>query len=182
MITFLVIGCVGFFVMVLSLIFGEVADHAIEIGHDISMDHDVHGDINHPHGGPGIFSIRIVSAFATGFGGFGFLSMSLKWGEVFFSSLCGLGAGFVMGALVYAFAAFVYKQQASSGYGLNDLIGKTASVITAISANGAGQVSLEARGATVTHFAVSEDQTPIPNGTMVVVKQVSGDRLIVARQ
>ena len=63
MLIYAAIGTVGFLILLVMLVFGDVGgDHDVG-GHDAAFDH-VDGD----HGGPGIFSVRVMAAFLTAFG------------------------------------------------------------------------------------------------------------------
>ena len=54
---FLAIASIGFLFLLLSLVFAEISGHL--------------GDVHFEHGGPGFFSVRILSVFVTAFGGIG---------------------------------------------------------------------------------------------------------------
>ena len=58
------VGAVGFLLLIFMLVAGDVfgGDHDIA-GHEIAGDH-----LDSGHGGPGIFSVRIMAAFLTAFG------------------------------------------------------------------------------------------------------------------
>src|SRR5437867_2829285 len=110
-VVFLVIAGVGFVFLLVSLVFGEIFDHlgGADFGHDLD------------HGGPGFFSTRILSVFITAFGGFG--AVGTHYG---LSPLASSGVGFASGAgfasLIYAFARFLYGQQASSDVRSGDVV------------------------------------------------------------
>ena len=185
MIVFVTIMFIGFAVLLVSLLMGEIGEHGGDIAHDLVVEHDVagalgdhDGDIDHQHGGPSIFSLRFLSAFATGFGGGGALG---RWYDLdyFVSSIIGLGFGVAVGFVLYAAVAFLFKQQASSGVSVAELVGKVAMVINAIPAGGTGQVTLTHKGATVTQMAKTVDGQAVNQGASVTIKAVAGDYVIV---
>ena len=101
---FLSIAGIGFFFLLISLVFGEVFGHF-----EAHIDHDI-GD----HGGPGFFSTRVLSVFVTAFGGFGAVATHYGLGTVPASGV-GFASGLFFGSLIYLFASFLYGQQATSG-------------------------------------------------------------------
>ena len=99
---FLGISAIGFVFLIVSLIFGEIADH-LDASFDRTRDQE----------GPGFLSTRVLSVFVTAFGGFGAVGTYYGLG-----TLAASGVGFLSGVffagLIYAFATFLYSQQASS--------------------------------------------------------------------
>jgi membrane protein implicated in regulation of membrane protease activity len=176
MVIFLTICAVGFAILLVSLLLGEIADHGGEILHDIGGDHDALET-----SGPSFFSLRMLASFVTGFGGAGAIGRHLDLSYVVSSAL-GLGGGLAIAGLVYLVVSFVYKQQASSTVVVSELVGKTAKVSITIPAGGVGQVTLPAKGSTMTVMARSQDGAEIEYGAVVVVKEVVGDQITVARQ
>ena len=177
MIAFLTIMTIGFLVLLLSLLLGELSEHGGELIHDIAGDHD-HGDGDHAHGGPSFFSVRIIAAFVTGFGGAGAVGMYLEW-HVVLSSLLGLAGAFALAGIVYAIVSFLFKQQASSNVEVANLAGEKAIVNVGIPENGLGEVTLIFRGRTVTQLARAKDGKAIMNGTSVTIMEVVGDQVLV---
>lgn len=174
MIVFIILACLGFFFLVVSLIFGEIFDfaHEVAVEHDISLDH---GEL----GAPSIFSSRIIAAFITGFGASG--AIASYYGQAWLgSSLIGLGFGLVAGAFVYAVVSFMYRQQAGSGVSMAEMVGMSATVSVAIPSDGFGQITLIIKGSQVEHFARSRNSQAIPHGTSVKIEQFIGDRFVVS--
>jgi membrane protein implicated in regulation of membrane protease activity len=164
---FLAIAAVGFLFLLVSLIFGEVFDH-LGVDHDVDM------------GGPGFFSGRIMSVFVTGFGGFGALAINYGLSPLG-ASLVGFGSGLVFSAVVYAFARFLYGQQASSDVSSADLLGQSARVVVAIPAGGVGQVRCRLGEELVDKIAQSHDGTAIPEHASVRIDQIVGETVIVKK-
>jgi len=169
---FLAIGAVGFLFLVISLLFGELFDHA-----DFSGDHET--DLG--HGGPGFFSTRVISVFVMAFGGFG--AIGVQYGlSTLGASLVGAGSGLVFGSIIYGFARFLYSQQASSEVKTADLVGQAARVIIAIPAGGLGQVRCQIGEALVDKIARTQDGQAIPENVGVKIEEVLGETVVVRRQ
>lgn len=170
---FLAIGAIGFLFLVISLLFGEIFEHA-DFG-----DHDAGGDLG--HGGPGFFSTRVISVFVLAFGGFG--AIGVNYGlSTLGASLVGAGSGLVFGSIIYGFARFLYGQQASSEVKTADLVGQTARVIIAIPAGGLGQVRCQIGEALVDKIARAGDGQAIPENVGVKIEEVLGETVVVKRQ
>ena len=167
---FLAIAAVGFLFLLISLLFAGIFDH-FEGGFDHDLD----------HGGPGFFSVRVLSVFITAFGGFG--AIATHYG---LSTLASSGAGFASGlffaSLIYAFARFLYGQQASSEVRSRDIIGQTARVVVAIPAGGVGQVRCQLGEELIDKIARSRDSDGIPENAVVQVDEVLGETVIVRRK
>jgi membrane protein implicated in regulation of membrane protease activity len=167
---FLAIAAVGFLFLLISLIFGGIFEHFE--GH---FEHEI-GD----HGGPGFFSVRIMSVFVTAFGGFG--AISTHYG---LSVLPASGVGFLSGvffaSIIYGFARFLYTQQASSDVRTSDVVGQTARVTVAIPAGGVGQVRCRVGEELIDKIARSRDDQPIPENAVVRIEEVLGETVVVRR-
>lgn len=182
MLAFLTIFAIGFLVLLLSFILGEIGEHGAELVHDVVVEHDVHfdndGQVEHAHGGPGFFNIRIIAALVTGFGGAG--AISVHYGcSYLWSSVIGLGSGFVVAGVVYSIIGVLYKQQASSNVSPQELVGAAGKLTIAIPKGGLGQVTVTLKGANVAWFAKTNDGKPLGCDQMVKVVKVVGDTAIV---
>jgi hypothetical protein len=133
---FLAIAAVGFLFLLISLVFGEVLGR---LGGD--WDHDADHDL---HGGPGFFSARVLSVFVTAFGGFGAVGANYGLSTLAASGL-GFASGLFFASIIYAFARFLYRQQATTEVRVSDLLGQSARVIVAIPAGGRRPDSLSNR-------------------------------------
>ena len=183
MVVFGTIMAVGFMVLVVSLLMGELGDHAGEMAHDVAVEHEVfdsEGDMEHSGGGPSLFSVRFLSAFVTGFGGGGAIGRYFGL-DYFVSSLIGVGIAFLVAGIVYLIVGFLYKQQATSGFSVQSFVGQSAIMAVPIVGDGLGQVMFSAKGQTVTYSARSEDGQNIDNGKPVIIKKVVGDTVIVQK-
>jgi len=166
---FLAIAGVGFLFMMASLLFGEVFEHF-----DGGLDHDL------DHGGPGFFSSRVMGVFVTAFGGFGAIATHYGMGA-FPASLVGMGSGFVFGSAVYAFARFLYGQQATSELRSRDLVGQPARVVVTIPPGGVGQIRCRLGEELIDKVARAGDENAIPENTTVTVEEVLGEVVIVRK-
>jgi membrane protein implicated in regulation of membrane protease activity len=176
MLIYAVIGAVGFLLLTVMLVAGDIfgSDHDVVGGHDLGGEH-----IDTGHGGPGIFSVRIMAAFLTAFGVGGVVG---RYYDLSHPAASGVGVlfGVVMATLVYQFARLLHSQQASSEVRMATLVGRTAEVSVAIPAGGVGQVTLTAGGERSEHIARSAAAQPLPRGAEVVVTGLRGEGLVVA--
>lgn len=166
---FLGIAAIGFVFVLMSFVFGEIFE-AFEIHHDFSFDD-----------GPSVFSARVLSVFATAFGGLGAIAV-YQGGGVFLSSIVGLAGGGVFGAAVYFFARFLYNQQSSSLVTASDLVGLPAQVVVGIPADGVGQVRCVVGESPVEKIARTKDGSAISLNTQVVIEEIAGEAVIVRLQ
>lgn len=165
---FLTIAAIGFLVLLISLVFGELFEH---------FEHD--GDVGGlDHGGPGFFSTRILSVFITAFGGFGAVGTYYGLSTLAASGL-GFASGLVFASLIYAFARFLYAQQASTDVRSQDVVGQTARVVVAIPAGGVGQVRCRIGEQLIDKIARSRDGGAIPENAVVQIEEVLGETVIV---
>ena len=164
---FLAIASVGFAVLLVSALFGEMFEHF-----------DVGGDHEFSHGGPGFFSTRVISVFVTAFGGFGAIASYYGLGPLPASGV-GFASGVVFASAIYAFASFLYSQQASSDVKSADLVGQAARVIVTIPAGGLGQVRCRVGEALVDKIARTRDGGQVLENTLVSIEEVLGETVIV---
>jgi len=166
---FLAIAAVGFTVLLVSLVFGELFEH-------IGFDHDVDQGLG--HGGPGFFSARVMSVFITTFGGAGAIATYYGLAPLPASGI-GFGAGFVFAWIIFAFARFLYGQQATSEVRSADLVGRHARVTVGIPAGGVGQVRCQLGEELVDKIARTSGPLAIPENSAVVIADVLGEVVIV---
>ena len=166
---FLAIAAVGFLFLIISLVFGEVFDH---LGGGLDTDLD--------HGGPGIFSGRVMAVFITAFGGFGAVATHYGLGAVPASGV-GFMSGIVFGGAIYMFARFLFGQQASSDVGSHDLVGQIARVVVAIPAGGVGQIRCRLGEELVDKIARARGSDAIGENASVIVEEVLGETVIVKK-
>lgn len=187
MIGYLIVGGVGFLFLVVSFLLGEASDvvHGL-FEHDFHVDiggHDV-VDVTHDgeaHVGPSFFNMRVLAAFITGFGMVGALCMNYGW-EPLPASLPGIGVGVVMAGAMYGFSALLYRQQGSSGYRPQELVGGVAEITVPIPENGVGQIATSVRDSSSYFTARSEDGGSIPTGQRVEIVGFAGITAIVKQK
>jgi hypothetical protein len=169
---FLAIAAIGFLFLIVSFVFGEIFGHA-DVG---AHGGDVHGDVH----GVGFLNSRVLSVFVTAFGGFGAIGAHLGY-RVEVSTAMGLAGGLVFGGIIYLFASFLYGQQASSGFGVGELVGRTAQISVAIPAGGLGQVRCALGENVIEKLARTVDGEAIPANTSVKIESIVGETLLVRR-
>jgi len=169
---FLAIAAVGFLFLIISLLFGEIFGHG-DIG---AHGGDVHGDAH----GVGFLNLRVLSVFVTAFGGFGAIGVHLGY-RTEISTAIGLVGGLIFGGIIYLFASFLYGQQASSGVGVGELVGRTGQISVAIPAGGLGQVRCALGENVVEKLARTVDGGAIPANTSVKIESIVGETVLVRR-
>jgi membrane protein implicated in regulation of membrane protease activity len=164
---FLTIAAIGFLFLLFSLLFGD-------LGHELHFDHGLE------HGGVSFFSTRIISVFITAFGGFG--AVATHYGlSTFAASGVGMVSGGFFASLIYAFARFLYGQQASTEVSHSDLVGQTARVVVAIPAGGVGQVRCQVGEQLIDKIARSDDGQSVSEHSSVRIESMLGETAVVRR-
>jgi membrane protein implicated in regulation of membrane protease activity len=87
----------------------------------------------------------------------------------------------VFAGVIYAFARFLYGQQATSQVHSSDLVGQTARVVVAIPAGGVGQIRCQIGEELVDKIAQSRDGTAIPENASVKIDEILGETVIVKK-
>jgi membrane protein implicated in regulation of membrane protease activity len=167
---FLGIAAVGFLFLLVALVFGEVFDHF-----GGGFDHDL------DHGGPGIFSGRVMAVFTTAFGGFGAMATYYGLSPVPASAV-GFSGGLLFGGAIYLFARFLYAQQASSDVRAADLVGMVGRVIVGIPVGGVGQIRFRIGEELVDKIARTRAGDAVPENVSVTIEEVLGETVIVKKQ
>ncbi len=165
---FAIIGGVGFVFLLASLILGDIFEM-------FGGERDLGGEGTDF----GLFDSRVIAVFITAFGGFGTIAAWSGYGAVA-SSLAGLLGGLVFGGVVSAFGRFLVGQQASSTVTDDALIGKTAQVTVAIKPGSVGQITARVGDERVERLARASADAEIAAGSLVTIKSIAGDSVIVA--
>ena len=165
MIIFASIFGVGFFILLLSLIFGS--------------DSDIDADIDADGHGHAIFNTKMVSLLMVGFGAVGFGTRATTELSMFHCSLAGMGGAIVIGAIGYMIIRAFYASQESSTIADQDVIGQTANLIDPIVENQTGQVACVVRGREITFLARSTDGKSIDRNVPVSIVSKSGNVVTV---
>lgn len=180
---FIYLGCLGFGLLftILSAVLGHVfggVDHHFDVGTHGSV------DAGFDHSGmPGvsIFSPVVISSFITSFGGFGLVFHQIErtrsvWVSAPLAAACAFAVA--VGAF-FLFNAIFEKSQASSEVRLSTLVGKTATVITPIPANGVGEIAYVTAGTRCTAPAREQTGTPVATGQTVKIMRVGESQFFV---
>lgn len=163
---FLLITAAGFLFLLASFLLGDLFDM---LGHDAGGDaHDM-----------GILDTRVISIFATAFGGCGALGTWLGVGVVL-SSVLGLVGGIALGAIIFFFGQTLYRQQASSSISAHSLVGRIAEVVVAIHPNSVGKISCRVGEERVEKLARSRENVEIKPGAFVLIEEVAKEMVIVS--
>jgi membrane-bound ClpP family serine protease len=181
---FIYLGCLGFGLLftilsaVMSHLFGGT-DHHVDVG---THGHVDAGFENTGMPGVSIFSPVVICSFVTAFGGFGLVFHQIQstrsvWISAPLAAACGLG---IAAGAFYMFNAIFEKAQASSEVRIGSLVGKTATVITPIPANGVGEIAYVTGGSRCTAPAREVSGAPIANGQTVKITRVSESQFIVS--
>ena len=165
---FAIIGGVGFVFLLASLILGDIFEM-------FGGEADLGGEGTDF----GLFDSRVIAVFITAFGGFGTIAAWTGYGAVA-SSFAGLLGGLVFGGVVSAFGRFLVGQQASSTVTDDALIGKTAQVTVAIKPGSVGQITARVGDERVERLARASADAEIAAGSLVTIKSIAGDSVIVA--
>jgi membrane protein implicated in regulation of membrane protease activity len=187
---FVAIGAIGFLILLLSLLFGELFEHGTEFGHDAEFGHDVDighaADVGHAGGGsgelntPSWLSVRVAAASMVGFGASGFVAAS--GGLASWLSWPVAGVGFLaVGAGTYLLILKpLARQQYNSVMSRYNYLGQEAVVIVAILPGGTGQVSFRDRdGARVNQTASSDLRGPVAKGATVKIVDLAPGGVVV---
>lgn len=190
MFAFLLIGGIGFFLLVITWFMGELFDLGHEVadffgdhlgslevdGHHVELGHGTDAG----EAGPSPFSSRIIFAFMTAFGGGGAIA-TIYGLSVPVSALIGVAAGVVIGGATWVVARILWQQQGSSGFEMASLVGQTGRVAVAIPAGGTGQVTVSAGGGSSTLLARARGGAAVAPGSLVRIVGIEGDLLLVDR-
>ena len=174
MLIYLAIAGCGLLTLLAMLFVGELFGGDHDFGHEVAAGH-----LDSDHGGPSIFSVRIMASFLTAFGVGGVLARYNGLSHVIASGV-GIVAGAIMSGLVLQFAKILYSQQASSELHMQTLVGTSAEVSVGIPAGGVGQIALNVGGERSEHVARSADGGALSRGAAVVITGLGADSVIVA--
>jgi membrane protein implicated in regulation of membrane protease activity len=193
--TFLVMFWVGLALTVVMSIMSGAFQHEIAAGSSleggVAQDlggpdietmgaaHAGHAEVGWSHGDlPGFspWSPTVICSVLTGAGGIGWLCLT-EWNFGVGGALIGgVFGGLALGAVTFGLLAWLFaKLQSTSHVAAADLIGRTASVTTAIDSGAAGAIAIEAAGARMVVPARAAEPAPIPEGATVEIVRVDGN-------
>jgi membrane protein implicated in regulation of membrane protease activity len=162
---FLIIGAVGLGVVLLSLLLGEVLGGVFE-----TFDADAGG---------GLLSGPVIGSFLAAFGFGAALVMYATGIGAAGGALSGLASGLVIGGLALWMMRSLIQMPTDAPVRTGDLVGRTATVVTRIPADGLGEVTLSHSGQLMKLSARAAQ--PIPAGTTVVVTTVLSSSSVLVR-
>lgn len=181
---FLLVFFIGFFFALLSLVLssigGDFGHGHVDVGGHHGGDILGHGDVvsGEQTSGASVhfspFSPQVIAAFATGFGGGGYIvSRSTELPPIACLGIA-MGSGFFVAFLVFVLISKLFiKAQASSEPRTNELIGTTAEVTIGIPKNGTGEVGYTTMGTRYTAPAVAISGEEIPSRTLVLIQRIT---------
>lgn len=129
-------------------------------------------------GGVGFLSLRGIAVFLTAFGTVGAIARWYGKGA-FTCSAWGLASGVVLSLVYVLIMNLVKSQEASSLVVEAELLGCTGRLTVGIPAGGLGEVSCTSRSQTVRRLVRVDHGGAVPEGTIVRIRDVQGDVLIV---
>lgn len=172
--------------LVTGLIFTLVS---VMFGHFFGHSGHVAGSGGHVEAGadssdaPGIsiFSPTIMASFITAFGGFGLIFTQFHHtSPAEISAPLSLLGGLVVAGVMYAFLSSVFRHtQGSSESHVARLIGTEANVITAIPANGVGEIAYVVGDTRYTAPARAENGASVANGQTIKIIRIVGTQFYV---
>lgn len=165
-----------FLLLLVLTIFGSDADTDVQTDLDNSF---VDGD-----GIPFQFlSLKNIVGFFTLFGwsGLGFISVGMApWLVIILSFICGFLMMLSMATLFY----FMSKLAESGNMNLRNAIGHSGEVYLTIPASrkGMGKVQMTVQGTLETLDAITDDQEDIPTSSLIQVKDVVNNQILLVRR
>ncbi len=171
--------------LILTLVFGEIADAAGGVLESVDGLLEGAGIDVLPEAaegtGAGGLSCGLIAAFFTGFGVVGTLSALLgaaTGGSLLLAALSGL----VFGGVYFALAALLVRQQATSALRQSDLIGAVARVTTRTPPGQVGEAFLELRSQRKRYAIREVESKELTRGDLVEVVRQEGGTLFVRKQ
>lgn len=156
-----------------------VSDDLPDVGDNSVDDFDPNGGLD----GLRVFTVRGIIAFLVVFGWVGVVMDAASitmWITVPVAAVCGLVMMFL---LAFMFKA-VMKLRNDGNTDNRNAIGTSGKVHLTIppARTGEGKVHIMLQGSYVERDAVTDEETPIPTGSEIVVVRVSGDTTLVVRR
>ncbi len=159
----------------LSDMIGGGGGHVDIGGHDVPGHLDsVDASHSHPISG------TTAATFVTGFGGGGIVAHYLLGYSVVPGLLVASGSGFSLAFAAYLALDWLFKQtQGGSEYNVAEATGREAEVISAIPAEGMGEIAYLVRGRRENSPARAVDGAAIAKGRLVVIEKTLGNTFYV---
>ncbi|MCP5523071.1 MAG: NfeD family protein [Verrucomicrobiales bacterium] len=165
----------------LGHVFGGLDGH----GGDVGTGGEVDAGFDHSGlPGPSILSPTSLACFLTAFGAFGmiFSRVEVTSSAWLSAPLAVVGGILVAGAVLWVLTLVFQKTQASSESKVGDLVGRAATIITPIPADGVGEIAYVDGGSRYNAPARSEGGKPVPGGEKVYITRIIGTQFYVTPQ
>ncbi len=163
---FVLIALLAAAILIVSFLVGEVFDVASDLA-----------DFDDP--GAGLLNVQTVSAFLAGFGATGWLLSGYFDVPSLVAAAGGIVGGLPMGGVVVWMTKTFQKNEISTSFTLEDLVGADAVVTLAVPAGGTGRVRYSRAGGTHTAVARSASGEAIREGEIVVIQRIVGGTVFV---
>jgi len=160
---------VGVVYALLTTVFGWIADHDFGGLHADGVDGA--GEIDQPHP----ISGTVLATFITGFGGGGTIAHYLLEWPLLGGLLAATVTGVVLAGTAFAALELLFSRtQAGSEFRDDDLVGRTAEVITTIPAQGIGEIAYLVKGQRIRSAARAVGDEAVRKGTLVEIERMLG--------
>jgi hypothetical protein len=145
-------------------------------GGDIHVDMSGHLDAGHMHPVSG----TTVATFITGFGGGGIVGHYLLHWALLPGLVLATASGVALAGAAYLVLEMIFRQtQGGSEFAVGEAVGREAEVITAIPANGTGEIAYTVRGQREIAPARRADGGALGRGRIAVIDKVMGHTIYV---
>jgi membrane protein implicated in regulation of membrane protease activity len=160
---FTVIGAVGLLIVLATLVVGELLDGLFG-----ALDIDAGG---------GVFSAPVIGSFLAAFGFGAALIMTSTRADATLAALGGLASGLVVGGLALVMMRTLMRMPTDETVTTRGLEGTPGVVITAVPAQGYGEVTIRHHGEQRKYNAMADEE--LPAGTRVQVTAVLSPSAVV---
>ncbi|MEU8670252.1 hypothetical protein OG333_18870 [Streptomyces anulatus] len=162
---FLGLGIAGIVLLALSLIFGGILEGLFDGVLDGLFD--------------GLLSLPVIAGFISMLGFGGAIVLGSTGAGTFLATVVGVAAGLVAAVLTWKLSKALMRDQTTATPRGSDLIGTSGSVVTAIPAEGYGEVLLRLGGQPVKYAAKSA--APVARGTEIWVEEALSTTSVAVR-
>ncbi|MFD4794631.1 hypothetical protein [Streptomyces anulatus] len=162
---FLGLGIAGIVLLALSLIFGGILEGLFDGVLDGLFD--------------GLLSLPVIAGFISMLGFGGAIMLGSTGAGTFLATVVGVTAGLVAALLTWKLSKALMRDQTTATPRGSDLIGTSGSVVTAIPAEGYGEVLLRLGGQPVKYAAKSA--APVARGTEIWVEEALSTTSVAVR-
>ncbi|MFJ6806141.1 NfeD family protein [Streptomyces anulatus] len=162
---FLGLGIAGIVLLALSLIFGGILEGLFDGVLDGLFD--------------GLLSLPVIAGFISMLGFGGAIALGSTGAGTFLATVVGVAAGLVAAVLTWKLSKALMRDQTHTTPRDSDLVGTSGSVVTAIPAEGYGEVLLRLGGQPVKYAAKSA--TPVARGTEIWVVEALSTTSVAVR-